>query len=385
MPPTVRQDPPSTVDFVNRFQASVLNSAIGVNQYVDWDYIDAHVENAKSFEQQENLAAFASSTGTTEDFLSRLQSLDGLERADFVDSLAQLLLEVTPARDAVSIALSVVGDTNDTFVVRDYAKDVQEIASGLESGDRDEAEEFATVLTDLGLRHLVNQGHQLESILAGVRLGLESHRRKNRQGELYMETIQSGLDKVTAELESAGVTASCDDEVTVDLGEENKTLDYLLYIDGEPRIGFELNCYKARGSKPSEIKRAYQKLADRMDDHGLALVWVTDGYAWKGPLESVLTEAYESHKDMYKHRYVGRPSVMPSRWPSTRQSDSVSPHRNWLPSSSPTHSHSSASSHSGGTSSRWSSSTGSNSASSLCGQSSERCSPAAPRSSTATR
>lgn len=304
MPETVRQDPPSTSEFVQEFQATTLSSAIPDDEYVDWEYIDGHIESARSFEQQENLAAYTTTAESDAAFLSRLEDLRSLDRSTFIQKLSNILLDVQPAKKAVRVALSLIGDTNDTFVVKEYAREVDEIASDLEGGKREEAEKFATVLTNLGLRHLINQGHQLDSVLTGVRLGLESHRRKNRQGNLYMRTIEQALDEVVAELEAAGVTASYKPEEKVDLNAENKQLDFLFFINGRPRIGFELNCYKARGSKPSEIKRAYQKLAERMNKNGLALIWVTDGFAWKGPLERVLDEAYESHKDMYNYEMV---------------------------------------------------------------------------------
>ncbi|WP_136591478.1 DpnII family type II restriction endonuclease [Salinigranum halophilum] len=300
----IRQDPLPTEEFIPKFQRNVLNSSISAEQYIEWPYIEEHVARAQTFETRENLAAFGTDEETEVDFLTRLEALQGLDRRPFVEELSDVLLDVSPSIDAVDVSLSLLGDTNDTFVVRDYAEDITDIAAALDSGDTEEATEFAEVLTELGLWQLVNRGHDLASVLTGVRLGLESHRRKNRQGDLYMETIGEALATVVADLETAGVSASYDDEVTIDLGDENKTVDYMLYLENEPLIGLELNCYKARGSKPSEIKRAYQKLAERMETHGYQLIWVTDGYAWKKPLENVLREAYESHKDLYNCHMV---------------------------------------------------------------------------------
>jgi len=61
----------------------------------------------------------------------------------------------------------------------------------------------------------------------------------------------------------------------------------------------EANAYKVGGSKPSEIRRSYNHVAQRMRDDNVAFVWITDGQGWEKSLQNVLRESYNDITDLY--------------------------------------------------------------------------------------
>jgi hypothetical protein len=133
-------------------------------------------------------------------------------------------------------------------------------------------------------------------------VGMESHARKNRQGNCFEDLVGEQISAIADRLDDAGHTVAMDEEYTTEYNDESgqqKTVDFALFEDGDLRVVVEANAYKVGGSKPSEIRRSYNHVARRMRADGVAFVWITDGQGWKKSLTNVLRESYNDITDLY--------------------------------------------------------------------------------------
>jgi|ERR1700675_826362 len=82
-------------------------------------------------------------------------------------------------------------------------------------------------------------------------------------------------------------------------------VDFALSSHGKVRIGLEVNFYTTSGSKPSEIKRAYQSVNRELSMVGVELVWITDGAGYL-KMKRGLREAFEAHRNTYNYEMANR-------------------------------------------------------------------------------
>lgn len=158
----------------------------------------------------------------------------------------------------------------------------------------------AGVLHEIGLQYIVDQGN-VRDHYRGMLVGMESHARKNRQGVCFEDEVETRVKAVTDQLRENGHDVEYDDEYTTQYNDDTgqaKTVDFALFDDGDLAVAFEANCYKVQGSKPSEIRRSYNHVAQRMRNDDVVFVWITDGQGWES-MTNVLGESYDDIVDVY--------------------------------------------------------------------------------------
>jgi len=268
--------------FVEKFTNSVLFSAIDAASYIDWDKIESQVDR---FSEQ----------------MERLNSIDADTDEEFVEQLEPLLDGEIGEAPLYTLCFRLlgVGDSKDEFVLREGAWNT-ETGEQIEIAAKD-VDDIADVFVEAGIRRVVDRDYDIRSILTGIQIGLESHSRKNRQGDMHEDLLEEELEKIVDALQDRGYNFELDEQYKVDYIESDgtKKVDFALVENGVPKIVFEANCYSAQGSKPSEIKRSYETVARKMDNDGIEYVWVTDGWAWKSSLKKILGEAFHSHSNLY--------------------------------------------------------------------------------------
>lgn len=274
-------------EFRDRFQDTLLFSAIEAGAYIDWEEIRDQVE---VFENQ----------------LERLESLKKKSDEEFKAELESLLKGGLGEKPMYRLCFRLlgVGKSKDDFVVRDgiWKTETGELVEMSEYG----AEGLSEALIEAGIGDMVQGDYDIKSLLTGIEVGLESHSRKNRQGNMYEKLLAQELEQIQRVLRRKGFSVELVDQHKIDYQESSgsKTVDFALLYRGRPAIVFEANCYSAQGSKPSEIKRSYENVARKMEAEGIEYVWVTDGYAWKSSLGSILDAAFESHPNLYNIHMV---------------------------------------------------------------------------------
>lgn len=280
---TIRQHQPPTEEFVNEFQNNIAPSAIPSSEFIDWDGIEDEIE---SYEEQ----------------IEAIAQLEGESEEGFTQGLADALMQAEDTRKWIDFYFEVLGERGNKYSALEGLWKFYPIQRAIDSGDRESAEDLADILQEIGLQYVVENSADVRDHFRGMMVGMESHSRKNRQGTCFENIVGDKLEKIVSSLNSSGWEASLRREYTTEYNDESgqkKTVDFAVFQDGELRIVFEANCYKVGGSKPSEIRRSYNRVSNRMRKDDVEFVWITDGQGWAKSLTNVLKESYNDITDVY--------------------------------------------------------------------------------------
>ena len=118
-------------------------------------------------------------------------------------------------------------------------------------------------------------------------------------GETFHRWI---LELLTSTCALVGRDCTVEPEVSIPYKDSKnaKKVDFALLVKGKIKIGVEVNFYTTSGSKPSEIKRAYQNVNRELAMVGVELLWITDGAGYL-KMRSSLREAFEAHRNTYNY------------------------------------------------------------------------------------
>jgi hypothetical protein len=173
----IRRYRPPTETFVEEFQGTVIPSAIPSAQFIDWERI------------REAIDAYA------EQF-RMLQELQGVSKQAFIDGLADIFITTDTPRVWVDFCFELLGERNNKYSAYEGVWRFNDLKQAFLAGDRGTAEEVATILQEIGLQHIVDTA-SLYDHYRGMLVGMETHKRKNRQGTAF-EGLVGGLLEETA-------------------------------------------------------------------------------------------------------------------------------------------------------------------------------------------
>jgi len=266
---------------VEEFLAQTVPSAIPNDRFINWDGLNESIEM-----YSEQIAAIV--------------ELEDVEKEAFVGGVADALMAADDTREWIDFYFELVGERGNKYSSLEGVWKFYPIQRAIDKGDREQARELAEVLHEVGLQHIVDQGN-VRDHYRGMLVGMESHARKNRQGACFETQVEQRVADVTELLTDHGYSVEYEDEYTTEYNDDSgqaKTVDFAIFHDGELAVAVEANCYKVQGSKPSEIRRSYNHVAQRMRDDDVIFVWITDGQGW-GSMENVLRESYNDITDIY--------------------------------------------------------------------------------------
>jgi len=277
----IRQHRPDTDEFVGEFLETAVPSAIPNDRFIDWEGINSDIDK---YEEQ----------------IEAITDLEDVGEEQFVQGVADALMAADDTREWIDFYFELVGERGNKYSSLEGVWKFYPIQRSIDSGDREAAVDLAGVLQDVGLQYIVDKGN-VRDHYRGMLVGMESHARKNRQGECFEDEVEKRVAEVVSLLEENGHDVDYVPEYTTqyndDTGQE-KTVDFAIFEDGELAVAFEANCYKVQGSKPSEIRRSYNHVAQRMRNDDVIFIWVTDGQGWES-MENVLRESYNDITDVY--------------------------------------------------------------------------------------
>lgn len=279
----IRQRRDDVDTFVERFQDSVIPSAIPTSEFIEWDYIDDQIDR---FDEQ----------------ITALEALRDVSEHAFVEGIADALIAADDTREWIDFYFQLLGHSDTKYAALEGLWKFYPIQRAIDSGDREEAVSLAKVLRDIGLQRLVDVTDDVPAHFRGMKVGMETHRRKNRQGDCFEAEVETRLSSITSSLQEAGHDVTLVEQYSTEYQDDSgqsKVVDFALVEDNETQVVFEANCYKSGGSKPSEIKRSYDRVSTRMREDGVECVWITDGQAWAKSLTNVLREGYVDIVDLY--------------------------------------------------------------------------------------
>jgi hypothetical protein len=278
----IRQYRPPTDEFVEEFQETIVPSAIPSSEFIDWKGIKDEIEN---YEVQ----------------IEAVLDLEDASEEQFVEGLSDALMDADDTRKWIDFYFEILGERGNKYSALEGVWKFYDIQRAIDSGDRQAARDLADVLQEIGLQYVVDKA-DIRDHYRGMLVGMESHARKNRQGECFEDLVREQIAKTADRLNNAGHSVEMDDEYMTEYNDESgqkKTVDFALFEDGNLRLVVEANAYKVGGSKPSEIRRSYNHVAQRMRNDNVAFVWITDGQGWAKSLTNVLRESYNDITDLY--------------------------------------------------------------------------------------
>lgn len=286
----IRQRCPPVDDFVEEYSQSVVPSAIPTDEFIDWDRIENQIERYH-------------------DQIEALEDLRGVSSEEFIDGLADALMDTEETREWIDFYFELLGHSDNKYAALEGLWKFYPIQRKIDSGNREKAEELASVLQDIGLQYLVDVTVDVPAHFRGMKVGMETHKRKNRQGFCFENEVAERLNRIVETLNEHGHDGELVEQYDTEYQDESgqsKVVDFAILEDEEPRVVFEANCYKTQGSKPSEIKRSYDRVSTRMREDGVECVWITDGQAWASSLTNVLEEGYKDIVDLYNLEMVDK-------------------------------------------------------------------------------
>lgn len=278
----IRQRRPETETFVEEFQETIVPSSIPSSEFIDWDGIEDEIEN---YEVQ----------------IEAILDLEDASETEFVEGLADALMDADDTRKWIDFYFELLGERGNKYSALEGVWKFYDIQRAIDSGDRKAARDLAKVLQRTGLQYVVDKA-DVRDHYRGMLVGMESHARKNRQGECFEDLVGEQIEEIAEYLNEKGFSVEVDDEYTTEYNDESgqkKTVDFALFEGGDLMLVVEANAYKVGGSKPSEIRRSYNHVAQRMRDDDVAFVWITDGQGWAKSLTNVLRESYNDITDLY--------------------------------------------------------------------------------------
>ncbi len=178
-------------------------------------------------------------------------------------------------------ALELLGHTGHEFVTLQDDIELTCLAKEIVEGKERRAEYFANLPRDLDFLNILFRD-DLEDLLLGVQIGLETHRRKNIGGALFQWEVGKLLTKVVDELKRRNYPVELQREATISYGQSLfKKTDFAITHKGKIRFGMEVNFYTVADSKPTEIKRSYRNVMEGLQGVGVDLIWITDGKGYR--------------------------------------------------------------------------------------------------------
>ncbi|WP_132060070.1 DpnII family type II restriction endonuclease [Halorussus amylolyticus] len=279
----IRHHQPPTDQFVAEFQKTIVPSAIPSSEFIDWEGIEEQIE---AYEPQ----------------IEAILDLKDVSESEFVEGLTDALMHADDTRKWIDFYFELLGERGNKYSALEGVWKFYDIQRSIDAGDRQTAHDLAETLQEIGLQYLVDESADVRDHFRGMLVGMESHARKNRQGECFEDLVGDRIREIADRLNDAGYSVEMDDEYVTEYNDESgqqKTVDFALFEDGDLRLVVEANAYKVGGSKPSEIRRSYNHVAKRMRNDDIAFVWITDGQGWAKSLTNVLRQSYDDITDLY--------------------------------------------------------------------------------------
>ncbi len=166
-------------------------------------------------------------------------------------------------------------------------------------------EQYATFMEKTGLFDLLANHikSNLYDYVLGVEAGMDTHARKNRSGNLMESTVRKYLDNSGLDYKSKLSSDKVKDVFGMDVSSitgNNTIKEFDFVVKSSNRIyGIEVNYFRDSGSKPSEVARSYEHLAENAKNiKNFEFIWITDGPGWKKE-GSALKGAYELIDNIY--------------------------------------------------------------------------------------
>lgn len=221
---------------------------------------------------------------------------------EFVSELVDSFLACDSPLPYIKCAFEILGHTSSELVTKQDDVHLFKIAQEIKSGNESSALLISNILNEMGFENVLARD-DLDDVLLGVQIGLETHRRKNIGGEQFKNEVNNLLyDIVEYVYSKTRKNVAILSEVKIPYGDGlSKRVDFAINIDGAIKLGIEVNFYTVPGSKPTEIKRSYGDIRRGLLSSGVDLIWITDGKGYRA-MQRSLRDAYIIFPNIYNYK-----------------------------------------------------------------------------------
>lgn len=270
----------SPESFLDEFLKSLIPALIPRSDFIKWASIDDKLKRLKAGSEFYQDLKYRIITGKS-----------------FVNELSDSLLSADNSDELIQCAFELLGHTSEEFATLQDDIKIAELARNISSGDRAEAIAFAEMLKGLGFETILAR-EQIEDALFGVQVGLETHRRKNIGGAGFANMVNNLFEEIAASLTQSGIDVLVKNEAVINFEGGSKKVDLAILRNGYIKCGVEINFYTVSGSKPTEMKRSYADIGQRLEALGITMIWITDGKGYRF-MQRSLKDAFSLFPNIY--------------------------------------------------------------------------------------
>lgn len=168
--------------------------------------------------------------------------------------------------------------------------------------------ELLHFFTSSGLGELLSKAkvNNLVDYVFGVEVGMDTHARKNRSGDIMEDVVndilQNFVNKNTNYSFARQVTADkilklMNYDVMVNVND--RIYDFALINNANNKLYLiEVNLYGSGGTKLKSVAGEFEKLNNYIVNQKIDFIWVTDGVGWK-TAENPMLEAFENNDNTF--------------------------------------------------------------------------------------
>lgn len=271
-------------EFTTRFLETLAPGVLPTAEFIDWRQLTALVDD------------ISDPAGPVQCIRRRVAAGEEPRTA-----VAETLMGEPEPQQAIEHLFFLIGHTRPVFVTYEYDLDIQKAASRIRLGEQDAAEDVADALFAAGISEVL-RASDIADVAMGIRIGLDTHRRKSAGGAAFAMRVDKLLEEVLKDLHAWGISLTKRREHMLSYGDSlRKTVDFALLSGEQPRVVIETNFYTSGGSKPSEVVRAYAELAAKFAMQGIPFVWITDGRGWRD-MKNLLPDMQKQVPNVYNTR-----------------------------------------------------------------------------------
>ena len=265
-------------DWLSKFKTSISD----YTYYVDFDKIYKNVDKVKV--ELNILNSLISSKNIEEEFRNILIKYP--ETLECIPLLLAVRSKEIFVKDEIKEYLFKFDEM--VYSMKDYIKFMNE--SGL---------------FDLLQNHIINN---LYDYVLGIEVGLDSHARKSRGGDLMENLVESYIIKAGfvkgetyfKEMYLKDIEEKWNLDLSAMSGNNvsTKRFDFVIKTKNQVYV-IETNFYATQGSKLNETARSYKMLAQESKKvDGVTFIWFTDGTGWNSARKN-LEETFNELETMY--------------------------------------------------------------------------------------
>ncbi|BCZ19415.1 Type II restriction enzyme [Helicobacter sp. NHP19-012] len=214
-------------------------------------------------------------------YATHLNALLGVSALDLPAKVAQLFKDNQEAFSLLPLLLAIRNPKE--LVKQGTLQDYLQSPKGI-----------CTLLHESGLFEILSthKVKDLNDLILGIEVGLDSNARKNRSGALMEQYLEHAFKEAKLNFKTQ-VSVTEFKDLHASFGNDIKKFDFVIY-GAQTTYFIECNFYSSGGSKLNEVARAYLELAPRFAKHPhKEFIWITDGQGWL-EAKNKLQEAYKS-------------------------------------------------------------------------------------------